>query len=108
MSQLVGRRIEQVFEFETPNEKDETTTVWRRGVVKEVCNGEQHGWVVPRHRTKCHKAGEAARVLWDAMPENGTEEEETVTELCPKKWNKGVIDGWRFDVVSILLHHDDN
>ena len=107
--ELLGTRIEMVFEFnlETNNNKNEikTDTRWCGGIIRDVCKGlPTHRWNISGFVQKYFKAGEAAKVEWDSMPEveSNIAKETTIEVLDPKKWNKNVIGGWQHDVGNIL------
>ena len=93
--QLVGTRIEIVFEFNL--EKDDSDrkirrdTRWCSGVIKEVCKGiPGHKQNINGYSHKYFKAGEVEKVEQDIMAEveSNVEKETIIETLNPKKQKK--------------------
>ena len=72
------------------------------GKVKELIwiNGEviivsDVTWLVGANaRKNCFKAGEAAEVLWGAVPEVNYPAGKSITEFKPNLWNKVKLEAW--------------
>jgi hypothetical protein len=62
----IGSRIEYLSEFDIGKDGATTDWHWCRGVVERVCDDT---WVKSGKRRQCYKAGEAAEVLWDEIPD---------------------------------------
>ena len=45
-------------------------------------------------RTNCFKEGEAAEVLWDAVPEVNCPAGKSIAEFKPNLWNKDKLGAW--------------
>ena len=99
LEDLVDKRIAYRCEVDLDETGTQKGEQWMYGVVKRVSDGT---WLVSKNaRTKCHKAGEAAEVLWDAVPELGYVEGRTIVALNPKLWNKDKLGAWCKDVGKI-------
>ena len=57
--------------------------------------------VVGNARTDCFKSGEAAELLWDAVPEVNYPAGKSIAEFKPNFWNKDKLGAWRKDLGSI-------
>ena len=97
---LVGTRIEYLSEFDIEDPDQESTKIleWCGGVVERICDGT---WLIPGARTKCYKEGEAAEILWDAIPIADIPPSRSIERLDPKKWSTNVIGAWRKDFGDI-------
>ena len=97
---LLGTRIEYLFEFDIddPDKGSKKILEWCAGVVERTCDGT---WLMPGARTKCYKKGEAAEILWDAIPVAGIPPSRSIERLDPKKWSTNVIGAWRTDFGDI-------
>ena len=59
-------------------------------------------WLVGANsRTNCFKSGEAAEVLWDAVPEVNYLADKSITEFKPNLWNKDKLGAWCKDLGKI-------
>ncbi len=72
--------------------------VWCGGVVEEVCDGT---WIIPGKRSKCYNEGEAAKVLWDAIPDANLPSGHTIEPFAERKYNKNCDGAWRMDIGEI-------
>ena len=102
---LPGKRIEQALEFLCEDGKTEIR--WCKGLVKEVCRGRNDNWLVDGHTKKYYEKHEAAKIEWDNIVEDsGTyiKKHTTIEPIDPKKWNKYISGGWRyeFDIDTIF------
>ena len=95
-----------MFEYQFPNgEKDKC---WSKGLVTAVCKGKpDHRWKKSQFGKKYSRMGKAAEIEWNKIDEDGkisVEKETTIVPIDPKKWNKYVVGGWRFeyDIGSII------
>ena len=69
------------------------------GKVMRVIGGT---WLVgANERTKCFKAGEAAEVLWDAVPVVNYPAGKSIAEFKPNLWNKDKLGAWYKDLGKI-------
>lgn len=104
LNELVGKKIGQSHEFELENGSKQTCEC--TGIVLEVSKDNE--WRDNRRARRKFKAGEAAKILWDAITDCGTtiDSEESIVALDPKKWEKmTVVGGWRADVGSIVVEY---
>ena len=73
--------------------------IWMNGKVMKVNDST---WLVSENaRTKCFKAGEAAKVLWDAVPEVNFLAGKSIAELKPNLWNKDKLGACCKDIGKI-------
>ena len=84
---FVGKKIEYLSEFDINDSGTETQLRWCSGVIEEVCDGT---WIMAGKRSKCFKKNEAARVLWDPIPEADMEAGSTIESFAQNMWNKNV------------------
>ena len=69
------------------------------GKVTRVIDGN---WLVGENTlTNCFKAGEAAEVLWDVVPEVNYPASKSITEFKPNLWNKDKLGAWCKDLGKI-------
>ena len=73
--------------------------IWMNGKLMIVSDGT---WIVGANaRTNCFKAGEAAEVLWDAVPEVNYPAGKSITQFKPNLWNKDKLGAWCKDLGNI-------
>ena len=64
--------------------------IWMNETVTSVSDGT---WLVGANaQTKCFKAGEAAEVLWDTVPEVKYPAGKSIAEFKPNIWNKDKLE----------------
>ena len=69
------------------------------GKVVRVCDGT---WIVGVNaRTNYFKAGEAAEVLWGAVPEVNYPAGKSIAEFKPNLWNNDKLGAWCKDLGKI-------
>ena len=68
---------------------------WSNGVVERICDGT---WKILGRARKCWKYGEAAELLWDAIPDADMPACRDKVALDARKWNKDVAGAWRMDL----------
>jgi hypothetical protein len=92
--QLVGRRIEVLWKYFDKDNGDKATLIWASGRVTRIADGLQS-----KRSARAKKVLPAGALLWewDADPEFDEKAGEQWLILLPKKWNKHVHYGWRFD-----------
>ena len=93
---MIGVRIEYLCSFEDENKKN-VGQMWCSGVVKRISDDE-NPWVKAGKTRACYKAGEAAEVYWDAIPDANMKAGLGIVPLNPKKWNKDCEEAWRKDL----------
>ena len=81
---------------ETGTEKEK---LWIYGVVKRV--SDDTCLVSKNARTKCHMVGEAAEILWDAVPSINFPLGTSIKKFNPHLWNKDKVGAWCVDVEKI-------
>ena len=93
-SNLIGKRIEVLWKYFDKEKENEPTLIWASGRVVQVADG------LTNKRTKAARKVLPAGALlwaWDADPEFDERAGEQWLILLPKKWNKHVHYGWRYD-----------
>ena len=93
---LIDTRIEYLCGFED-NEGNKLDNQWCSGVVRRISD-EVNPWVRKGKVRACYKAGEAAEIYWDEIPEANIKACVSIDPLDPKKWNKDCEDAWRKDL----------
>jgi hypothetical protein len=88
---LVGKRLEVCWPYK---EAGKTVKSWASGMVKRVADG-----LTDRRSKKAQSVMPAGAILWawDADPEYDEPAGEKWLFLLPKRWNKHVQYGWRYD-----------
>ena len=66
--------------------------------MEEVCDGT---WIIPGKRSKCYNEGEAAKVLWDAIPDANLPSGHTIEPFVERKYNKNCDGAWKMDIGEI-------
>ena len=76
-----------------------TDTRWCGGVVQAVSDGT---WRKTQRGASCWKEGEAAKVMWDPIPEvNISTYEPSIEEFKPSKWYKHCEGAWRRELGEV-------
>ena len=75
---------------------DETETIkeaiWINGT---MCRGSDGNWLFnERSKKRCHPTGEAAEILFDAVPSINYVAGKEIVELKPNLWNKDKVGAW--------------
>ena len=66
--------------------------IWMNGTVCRVSDGT---WLFnERSKTRCHPKGEAAEILFDAVPSINYVERKEIVGLKPNFWNKDKVGAW--------------
>ena len=71
---------------------------WCSGIVEDVSDGT---WIKAGTRRQRYKEGEAARVLWDAVPEANFAASKSVEVFDKRLWNQNSIGAWRKDLGEV-------
>ena len=102
---FVGKRIELLSQFDwTVDGKKETAVRWCAGVVEAVSDGTWPTWRKTPRGTACWKEGEAARVMWDPIPDGGIDEYiPSVEEFNPNNWNQNTPGAWRREKKLLIM-----
>ena len=59
-------------------------------------------WIVVENaRKNCFKSGEAAKVLWDAVPEVNYPAGKSIAQFKPNLWNRDKLEAWCKDLGKI-------
>ena len=92
---LVGKRIEVLWKYFEKSNGNKEHLIWASGRVVRVADGR----LQTKRSKRARKVLPAGAVLWawDADPEFGEVSGEQWLILLPKKWNKHVHYGWRYD-----------
>ena len=93
---LIGTRIEYLCGFED-DDGNSVGNRWCAGVVNRISDDE-NPWVRKGKTRACYKAGEAAEIYWDEIPEAKMKACLSIEPLDPKKWNKDCEEAWRKDL----------
>jgi hypothetical protein len=93
---LIGVRIEYLCSFEDDGKID-IGQRWCTGVVRRISDDE-NPWVKQGKTRACYKAGEAAEVYWEAVPDANLKAGLDIVPLNPRKWNKDCEEAWRKDL----------
>lgn len=91
---LANRRIEVLWKYFDKSNGSKEQLIWASGRVTCVADGKKM-----KRSKRAKKVLPAGAVLWawDADPEFGEAAGEQWLILLPKKWNKHVHYGWRYD-----------
>ena len=91
---LVGKRLEVLWRYFDKENDGKAVLIWATGRVTRIADGLQN-----KRSSKAKKVLPAGALLWewDADPEFDEKAGERWLILLPKKWNKHVHYGWRFD-----------
>ena len=91
---LGNRRIEVLWKYYDKSNGNKEQLIWASGRVTRVADGKKM-----KRSARAKKVLPAGAVLWawDADPEFGEAGGEQWLMLLPKKWNKHVHYGWRYD-----------
>ena len=91
---LVGKRIEVLWSYFDKDNEEKHTLIWASGRIVRVADG-----LATKRSKRARKVLPAGALLWawDADPEFGEAAGEQWLILLPKKWNKQVHYGWRYD-----------
>jgi hypothetical protein len=91
---LVGKRLEILWKYFDKADHNKPTLIWASVRVVKVADGKKQKRLA--RARKVLPAG-ALLVAWDADPEFDEKAGEQWLILLPKKWNKQVHYGWRYD-----------
>ena len=81
LESIIGERISSLCSIDTNPAGKVKELIWMNGKVMRVSDGT---WIVVANaRTNCFKAGEAAEVLWDAVPEVNYPAGKSIAEFKP-------------------------
>mmetsp|Transcript_24056 Transcript_24056/g.59701 ORF Transcript_24056/g.59701 Transcript_24056/m.59701 type:complete len:566 (-) Transcript_24056:199-1896(-) len=91
---LVGKRLEVLWKYLDKSNDNKPTLIWASGRVTRIADG-----LTTKRSKRAKQVLPAGAVLWawDADPEFDERAGEQWLILLPKKWNKHVHYGWRFD-----------
>ena len=99
LESIIGDRISSLCSIDMDKARIVKELIWMNGVVMRVSDGT---WMVSANaRTECFKAGEAAEVLWDAVPEVNYPAGKSIAEFKPNLWNKDKLGAWCKDLGKI-------
>ena len=99
LESIIGDRISSLCSIDMDNLGMVKKNLWMNGVVMRVSDGT---WLVSANaRKKCFKTGEAAEVLWDAVPEVNFLKGKSIVEFKPQLWNKDKLGAWCMDLGKI-------
>ena len=113
MDKLAGKRIEQAFEVTYSD--NITEVIWCKGLVKEVCPGNERETrqLVTGSQKRYFGKGKAAFIEWDEVLDRegkiSFKKHKTIEKLDPNKWNEHGIGAWRYkcNISDILRVKDD-
>ena len=92
LESLIGDRIKSLCSIDMDKAGKVKEPIWFNGKVMRVSDGT---WLVSESaRTKFFKAGEAAEILWDAVPEVNFLSGKSIAEFKPSLWNKDKVGAW--------------
>ena len=96
---IIGERISALCSIDMDTAGKVKELIWINGKVMRVSDGT---WIVSANaRTNCFKTGEAAEVLWEAVPEVNYSAGKSIPEFKPKLWNKDNLGAWCKDLGNI-------
>ena len=99
LESIIGERISSLCSIVMDTAGKVKEFIWMNGKVTRVSDGT---WIVgANERTNCFKSGEAAEVLWDAVPEVNYPAGKSITEFKPNLWNKDKLGAWCKDLGKI-------
>jgi hypothetical protein len=91
---LVGKRLEVLWKYFDKDNGNKPTLIWATGHVVQIADG-----LASKRSARAKKVLPAGALLWawDADPDFDEPAGERWLILLPKKFNKHVHYGWRFD-----------
>ena len=95
---FIDTRIEYLSNFDMNEEGTIQEMRWCSGIVEDVSDGT---WIKAGTRQQRYKEGEAARVLWDAVPEANFAASKSVEVFDKRLWNQNSIGAWRKDLGEV-------
>ena len=96
---IVGERISSLCSIDMDTAGKVKELIWMNGKVMRFIEGT---WLVGvNSRTNCFKEGEAAEVLWDAVPEVNYPDGKSIAEFKPNLWNNDKLVAWYKDLGKI-------
>ena len=99
LESIIGERISSLCSIDMDTAGKDKDLIWMNGKVTRFSDGT---WIVGVNtQTKCFKAGEAAEVLWDAVPEVNYPAGKSIAEFKPNLWNKDKLGSWCKDLGKI-------
>ena len=89
---VIGERISSLCSIDRDTACKVKELSCMNGKVMRVSDGK---WLVGANaRKKCFKSGEAAEVLWGAVPEVNYPASKSIEEFEPNLWNKDKLGAW--------------
>ena len=92
LESLIGEKISHYCNVDMDEKGTVKKSIWMNGTVCRVSDGT---WLLnERSRTRCHPAGAAAEVFWDAVPSINFIAGKDIVELKPTLWSKDKVGVW--------------
>ena len=99
LESIIGERISSLCSIDMDTATKVKDLIWMNGKVMRVSDGT---WLVGTNAQKnCFKSGEAAELLWDAVPEVNYPSGKSIAEFKPNIWNKDKLGAWCKDLGKI-------
>ena len=96
---IIGERISSLCSIGMDTEGKVKELIWMNRKVMRV--SDSTFFFGENARTNCSKAGEAAEVLWDGVPEVNHPVGKSIAEFKPNLWNKDKLRAWCKDLGKI-------
>ena len=92
LEDLIGEKISYYCNVDMDEAGTTKDAIWMNGTVCRVSDGT---WLLnERSKTRCHPKGEAAEILFDAVPSINYVAGKEIVGLKPNLWNKDKVGAW--------------
>ena len=92
LEDLIGEKISYYCNVDMDEAGTTKEAIWMNGTVCRVSDGT---WLLnERSKKRCHPKGEAAEILFDAVPSINYVAGKEIVGLKPNLWNKDKVGAW--------------